>query len=156
MLSTVQAQVQAKATQATAVQQTRQQTSTMRFDQIDFTKAGWKQFCKVNHGLGARFIRAFILKRELAAYLVAHDQAGVHLDTDCQEVHYADGVYLLLRKVQGTWYITDVILAEEPEGFAPLYIWTTIKRGVAHLLARVLVGWRDLIGKQDGKQVAQA
>ena len=35
---------------------------------IDFTKQGRRQFAKVNRSLGRRYIRAFILKRDLAEY----------------------------------------------------------------------------------------
>lgn len=55
---------------------------------IDFTKRGWRQFAAVNRRLAARYIRAFILKRELKHYIAAHEAAGVHLDTQCQEVCY--------------------------------------------------------------------
>ena len=74
---------------------------------IDFTKQGWRQFAAVNRRLAARYIRAFILKRELQQYIAAHEAAGVHLDTQCQEVCYDSGIYLLLRRTQGTWYISS-------------------------------------------------
>ena len=61
--------------------------------QVEFTRTGWRQFARLNRSLGARFIRAFILRYELAAYLAEHEAAGVHLDTECQEVRYVDGVY---------------------------------------------------------------
>ena len=48
---------------------------------IDFTKQGRRQFAKVNRSLGRRYIRAFILKCDLAEYIAAHEAAGVHLDT---------------------------------------------------------------------------
>ena len=40
---------------------------------IDFTKQGWRQFAAVNRRLAARYIRAFILKQELAQYIAAHE-----------------------------------------------------------------------------------
>lgn len=80
-----------------------------RAAQVDFTRSGWRQFAKLNRKLGARFIRGFILRHELAAYLTAHEAAGTPLDEGCQEVRYEDGVYLLLKKMQGVWYITDVL-----------------------------------------------
>ena len=76
-----------------------------RAAQVDFTRSGWQQFAKLNRKLGARFIRGFILRHELAAYLTAHEAAGTPLDEGCQEVRYEDGVYLLLKKIQGVWYI---------------------------------------------------
>ena len=115
--------------------------------QVDFTRTGWRQFARLNRCLGARFIRAFILRYELAAYLAEHEAAGVKLDTECQEVRYADGVYLLLRKSQGIWYITDVFTAEEAVGYEPLYFWQRVKLGASYILARLLIGWRQLTRK---------
>ena len=47
---------------------------------IDFTRSGWRQFFKLNRSLGARFIRGFVLRYELAAYLTTHEAAGAELD----------------------------------------------------------------------------
>lgn len=102
----------------------------------DFTKRGWRQFAAVNRRLAARYIRAFILKRELKQYIAAHEAAGVRLDTQCQEVCYDGGVYLLLRRTQGTWYITDVVLTDSEAGFVPA--WERIRRGASGALRRVL------------------
>ena len=44
--------------------------------QVDFTRSGWRQFIGLNRNLGARFIRGFILRYELAVYLAAHEAAG--------------------------------------------------------------------------------
>ena len=81
--------------------------------QVEFTRSGWRQLARLNRSRGARLIRAFVLCHELSAYLAEHEASGVHLDTECQEVRYVDGVYLLLRRSQGIWYITDVFAAEE-------------------------------------------
>lgn len=115
--------------------------------QVEFTRTGWRQFARLNCNLRARFIRAFVLRYELAAYLAEHEAAGVKLDTECQEVRYVDGVYLLLRKSQGIWYITDVFTAEEAVGYEPVYFWQRIKRGASYILARLLIGWRQLTRK---------
>lgn len=112
--------------------------------QVEFTRTGWRQFARLNRSLGSRFIRAIILRCELAAYLAEHEAAGVKLDTECQEVRYVDGVYLLLRKSQGVWYITDVFAAEEAVAYEPIYFWQRVKRGASYLLARLLIGWRQL------------
>ena len=112
---------------------------------IDFTKSGWRQFVKLNNGLGARFIRGFILKRDLADYIAAHEARGIHLDKGCQEIRYDDGIHLIIKKVQGIWYITDVIATEEAAGFAPIFFWQRIKAGINDLLAHVLIGWRRVI-----------
>ena len=111
---------------------------------IDLTKQGWRQFARVNRSLGGRCIRAPLLKRELAEYIAAHEAAGVKLDTECQELRYDGGVYVLLKKVQGTWLITGIFLAEEAVAFAPVYFWTEVKRGCNLLLVRLLTGWRRL------------
>ena len=112
--------------------------------QVDFTRSGWRQFMRLNRSLGARFLRGFVLRYELAAYLTAHEAAGVELDEGCQEVCYENGVYLLLRKMQGVWYITDVFAAEEAVTYEPVFFWKQIKHGVNLILAHVLSGWRQL------------
>ena len=116
--------------------------------QIYFTRNGWKQFGRLNRRLGARFIRAFMLKHELALYIAAHEVAGRHMDTECQELRFDDDVFLILQKSQGVWYITDVYGLEESDVSAtercyiPVYIWTQIKRGCSLLLTRVLIAWK--------------
>ena len=105
---------------------------------IDFTKRGWWQFAAVNRRLAARYIRAFILKRELQQYIAAHEAAGVHLDTQCQEVCYDSGIYLLLRRTQGTWYITDIVLTDAAAGFVPVFPWERVRTGASGALRRVL------------------
>ena len=45
---------------------------------VDFSRTGWQQFSKLNRKLGKRFLQAFVLRRELAEYLAAHEAAGVH------------------------------------------------------------------------------
>ena len=112
--------------------------------QVDFTRSAWRQLFKLNRSLGARFIRGFVLRYELAAYLTAHEAAGVELDEGCQEVCYENGVYLLLRKMQGVWYITDVFATEETVAYEPVFFWKQIKHGVNLILAHVLSGWRHL------------
>lgn len=121
---------------------------------IDFTRTGWKQFGRLNISLGARFIRAFILKRELAEYIAAHENSGRHLDTECQEVRYEEGIYLNLRKMQGVWYIIDAFTAQDGGHFEPVYMWTQVKRGCSMLLTQMLIGWRAAIDKGIGKLAA--
>lgn len=111
---------------------------------IGFTRQGWRQFARLNNVLGARYIRAFILKRELAEYIAAHEAAGVRLDAEGQEFRYDGKVALLLRKVHGAWYITDMIRTEETAAYEPVYFWTRVKRGCNEVLARMLAGWRNL------------
>ena len=99
---------------------------------------------KLNRSLSARFIRGFVLRYEMGVYLAAHENACVPLDEGCLEVRYEDGVYLLLKKMQGVWYITDVFAAEEAVAYEPVFFWKQIKRGVDLILAHVLIGWRPL------------
>ena len=115
-----------------------------RAAQVDFTRSGWQQFMRLNRSLGARFLRGFVLRYELAAYLTAHEAADVELDEGCQEVCYENGVYLLLRKMQGVWYITDIFAAEETVAYEPAFFWKQIKHGVNLILAHILSGWRQL------------
>ena len=112
--------------------------------QVEFTRSGWRQLARLNRSRGARLIRAFVLCHELSAYLAEHEASGVHLDTECQEVRYVDGVYLLLRRSQGIWYITDVFAAEEGDGYKPMYFWQRVRRGAGCVLIRLLIGWRQL------------
>ena len=112
--------------------------------QVEFTRSGWRQLARLNRSRGARLIRAFVLCHELSAYLAEHEASGVHLDTECQEVRYVDGVYLLLRRSQGIWYITDVFAAEEGDGYEPMYFWQRVRRGAGCVLIRLLLGWRQL------------
>ena len=112
--------------------------------QVEFTRSGWRQLARLNRSLGARLIRAFVLCHELSAYLAEHEASGVHLDTECQEVRYVDGVYLILRRSQGIWYITDVFAAEEGDGYEPMYFWQRVRRGAGCVLIRLLIGWQQL------------
>ena len=112
--------------------------------QVEFTRSGWRQLARLNRSLGARLIRAFVLCHELSVYLAEHEASGVHLDTECQEVRYVDGVYLLLRRSQGIWYITDVFAAEEGDDYEPMYFWQRVRRGAGCVLIRLLIGWRQL------------
>ena len=50
---------------------------------VDCSRTGWQQFSKLNRKLWKRFLQAFVLRREPAEYLAAHEAAGVHLDTEC-------------------------------------------------------------------------
>jgi len=115
---------------------------------IDFTKGGWRQFARVNRTLGARFIKAFVLRHEVASYIAAHEDVGIQFDTLCQEIRYDDGVYLLLKRVQGEWLITDVCVDESETGsskekhtFFPILIWRRVRNGVRAVLTQMLCGW---------------
>ena len=123
---------------------TSNERSIRKQSQVDFTRSGWRQFMRLNRSLGARFLRGFVLRYELAAYLTAHEAAGAELDEGCQEVCYENGVYLLLRKMQGVWYIMDIFATEETVAYEPVFFWKQIKHGVNLILVHVLSGWRQL------------
>lgn len=112
---------------------------------VSFTKPGWRQFAKLNRSLGSRFLKGFILRSEVGAYISAHTASGKALDTVCQELHYENGVYLLLKQMGGAWFITDIWAEDAPEGFTPVYLWTRIKRGCSDLLAQLLIGWQQKV-----------
>ena len=115
-------------------------------DHISFTRSAWRQFADLNRGLSTRFIRAFVLRCEVAAYIEAHEEQGIHLDHDCQEIHYDSGLYMLLMKRDGVWYITEIWTTNAPGRFVPVYLWQRIKRGLSEWPAKVIVGWRALAG----------
>ena len=55
---------------------------------INFTRSGWRQFGRMNHGLDARFIKGYILRRELAEL---NNQAQTLIYTSEQALEgYAD------------------------------------------------------------------
>ena len=112
---------------------------------VDFTKGGWRQYFQLNRTLGARLLQGFILRAELAEYIAQHEASGARLDEVCLELHYADGVYLLLRQVQGVWLITDIWRDQEPAGFSPVFFWTRLKRGCCYVLRQILIGWQQTL-----------
>ena len=125
-----------------------------QFPNVEFTRSGWRQFGKMNRCLGNRFIKGFILRRELALYIAAHDASGVHLDTICQEIRYEDGVYLLMMKCQGVWYITDIWSTEPATAFKPCFFWKQIKHGYNLVLAHVLICWQNLTKALEGEVIS--
>lgn len=127
---------------------------------IDFTKGGWRQFARVNHTLGARFIKAFVLRNEVASYIAAHEDVGIQFDTLCQEIRYDDGVYLLLKRVHGEWLITDVCVddseTDSSKGkltFFPILIWRRVRNGLRTALTQALCGWGCLPNAGDQQLV---
>jgi hypothetical protein len=115
--------------------------SSTRPAAVCFTVSGLRQFLKMNRTLGSRFLRGLVLRNEIAAYIAAHEAAGKRFDTQCQELRYEDGIYLLLMKSQGIWYITDIWSEEAPVQFTPVFFWKRLKQGWKEFLACVLIGW---------------
>lgn len=109
---------------------------------VTFSRNGWKQLERLNRFLETRYLKAFVLQRELIEFLRAHDGGTRRLDTICQELHYENGVYLLLRRTGGDWIITDIWYDGEPAAFEPIFIWRCVRRGCKRLLERTLACWR--------------
>ncbi len=98
---------------------------------VEFTKEGWQQLLRLHPS-------------PVSAYIASYEERGIHLDSECQEVCYQSGLFLILRKEHGVWYVTDVYTTGEDAGFVPVYFWTRIKRGFRVLAARVLICWQRL------------
>ena len=58
---------------------------------VRFGKDGWRQLAKINRSFGGNFIRAFILKNEIAVYIAAHAQNGRRFD-DVLSLHYDEHI----------------------------------------------------------------
>ena len=115
---------------------------------IEFTKDGWKQLLQQNTSPVSAFIQSINIKADLALYITAHEDKGIFMDTECQEICYQSGLFLIIRKEHGVWYITDVFTTGEDAGFEPVYFWTRIKRGCNVLVARILICWRRLMNRE--------
>lgn len=83
-----------------------------------------------------------MLRNELAAYIAAHETQGVFFDTEGEEIRYDGGVYVVIRKMQGIWYIIDAYMTDTPAKFEPIYFWQRIRRGINYVLAKLVIGWR--------------
>lgn len=119
---------------------------------IEFTKDGWKELLQHNPSPISAFIQSINIKADLALYITAHEEQGIFMDTECQEICYQSGLFLILRKEHGVWYITDVFTTGEDAGFVPVYFWTRFKRGFKLVAVRVLIGWRRLTNQTWGNE----
>ena len=120
---------------------------------VEFTKDAWKQFVALKSNIFTAFIQAFTVKADMALYIMAHAEKGIRLDNVCQEVCYEPGVFFLMKNVCGIWYITEVFTTGEDEAYAPVFIWTRIKRGCDVLAAKVLLRWRRLKARRVGAHI---
>ena len=111
---------------------------------VEFTKEGWQQLLRLHPSPMSAFIQTVNIKADLGLYIASYEERGIHLDSECQEVCYQSGMFLILRKEHGVWYVTDVYTTGEDAGFVPVYFWTRVKRGCNVLAARVLICWRRL------------
>ena len=114
---------------------------------VRFSREGWKQFAAVNAGLGSAFLRAFQVRRELALYIAAHEEKNTRPDGECAELCYEDGIFLIIRHVNGAWCITDVYTTGASVAFEPVLVWTRIKRGCGYTLTQALACWRRMTAK---------
>lgn len=108
---------------------------------VRFSKEGWRQFRKIDRRFGANIIRAYILKRELAVYIVSYEHSGRHFE-DSIALRYDENISVILENMNGCWYITDVETIDPTADYVPVYFWTRIKRDCSIVAARVLIGWR--------------
>ena len=121
---------------------------------IEFTRGGWQQLLRRNTSPVSAFVQAINIKADLALYITAHEEKGIFMDTECQEICYQSGLYLLIRKEHGVWYITDVFSTGEETGYAPVYFWTRVKRGFKLVAARMLICWRRLTKRENESTVS--
>ena len=76
----------------------------------------------------------------------AHYEAAI-TRSGLSGVRYEDGVYLLLKQIGSTWYVTDIWATEEPTAFAPMLFWVRVKRGWQIILRQIVIGWRNLTSR---------
>jgi len=117
---------------------------------VEFSKGGWQQLLRLHPSPASAFLQAVNIKADLALYIASYEERGIHLDSDCQEVRYQSGMFLIIRKEHGVWYITEVYTTDGDIGFEPVFMWIRIKRGCNVLVARVLICWRRLTRQMQG------
>ena len=124
---------------------------------VNITHNAGKQMKKINAALrknspATPLLFKSVLRTELSDYITQHEAAGAALDENCLEVRYEDGIYVLLRKMQGEWYVTDIvadkdILNADTVAYKPVYVWQKLKQGLDYAIAHILVGWRQIAVK---------
>ena len=124
---------------------------------VNITHNADKQMKKINAALRKTspttpLLFKSVLRTELSDYITQHEAAGASLDENCLEVRYEDGIYVLLRKMQGEWYVTDIvadkdILNADTVAYKPVYVWQKLKQGLDYAIAHILVGWRQIAVK---------
>ncbi|MBQ3423830.1 MAG: hypothetical protein IJH38_01355 [Clostridia bacterium] len=112
---------------------------------VEFTREAWQQLRQLHPSTLSAFTQTINIKADLGLYIASYEERGIRLDIECQQVCYQPGMFLIMRKKNGVWYITDIIVTGEDVGFIPVFMWTRIKRGVNVLAARVLICWRRLV-----------
>ena len=112
---------------------------------VEFTRAAWQQLLRLHPSPISAFIQTVNIKADLGLYITSYEEHGIHLDSECQEVRYQSGMFLIIRKEHGVWYIMDVFMTSEDAGFEPVFFWTRVKRGCDVMAARMLICWRRLM-----------
>ena len=80
-------------------------------------------------------------RHELIVFMKAHLAAGHQFDPGYQEILYCNGVLMYMREDKGTWLVYKVILTEKALKFTPVYLWSTIKRGITEFAQRIFRHW---------------
>ena len=80
---------------------------------------------------------------EIAAYIAAHQAAGVYMVNDTNAIMYCAGVKIILKRVfPHLWIIVAVkFIGHMPASF-PVYVLKRIKHGAYEHLCRVVDRWR--------------
>lgn len=90
------------------------------------------------------FVKCAAICNEVAEYIASHEAAGIHFDTEYQEIAYDDCVTFMLRKEGGCWYIVEILVSKPVTEYRPVFIWKRIKRGAWEVMARFMAGWRTI------------
>lgn len=119
---------------------------------VEFTRDAWKQLLRLYRSPISAFMQTVNIRADLALYIAAHEDKGIFMDTECQEICYQPGMFFIVRKEHGIWYITDVIMTREDVEYVPVYFWTRVRRGCSTLAARALICWRRLMKRKQGNK----
>ena len=114
-------------------------TSVLRI-RIDFTKAGRREFNRVNAKLGKAYIRFFMMERDLAEYIERHIDGGNPLIAEF-DVRYEGDIVLTIYCSGGIYYIKGVSNIGTVIGFTAIMLWQRFKQGCDYRFRQVLSGW---------------
>ena len=111
---------------------------------VNISRSGWRKLGNMNRELGANYIRAYEVRMELCAYLKMYEDAGMSLDTQWQELRYDEKICLIIRKVQGIWYVIDIWITDMAMCTVPLYMWKVMRKSGREIMTRILIGWQAI------------
>lgn len=104
--------------------------------------------------------------KDVEDYILWHEEAGFHLDTECISIRFSPETVITLHMDDGIWIIDSFTVKEDDdEGmnengekvrieYKPVYIWKRIVEGVRTFIRKVCVAWQ--LVKQIVKQVLKA